>query len=256
MESVISTVAAVERWSEREVLLWLDAPALCNAAKPGQFVMVAAVPQKTFLKKAISIHAVKNGKLGIAVQAVGPGTEALLALAVGDEVAVIGPLGNGFDTDIYDQSVVVVAGGIGKAPFRWLCEVLTAQRNAVTFICGGRDAEALAGLDWCKKMDGVTVRLMTEDGSAGGRGFVTGAMDDIAAHARIYTCGPTPMLRAVQQAALEHRVPCQLSLEGKMACGVGVCLGCTCERTEEGAPYAKVCTDGPVFWAEEVRLDG
>ncbi len=256
MESVKTTVSAVERWSDREILLWLDAPDLCSAAKPGQFVMVSAVPQATFLKKAISIHAVENGKLGIAIQAVGPGTEALLALNTGDTVAVIGPLGNGFDVGIRDTTVMVVAGGIGKAPFRWLCEELVNNGNQIVLICGGRDATALKGLGWADDMAEVTVRLVSEDGSVGRRGFVTAAMDDINGFERIYTCGPTPMLRAVQQLALEHQVPCQLSLEGKMACGVGVCLGCTCERREEDVPYAKVCTDGPVFWAEEVRLDG
>lgn len=256
MESVKTTVLAAKRWSEREILLWLDAPDLCNVAKAGQFVMVSAIPSTTFLKKAISIHAVKDGKLGIAVQAVGPGTEALFHLNTGDGIAVIGPLGNGFDTDIENAKIMVIGGGIGKAPLRLLCEELIKKGNQILLICGGRDAVALAGLEWADAMENVSVRLMSEDGSVGDRGFVTDAMGEIESFSRVYACGPTPMLQAVQQLACTYHIPCQLSLEGKMACGVGVCLGCTCKRHEDDAPYAKVCTDGPVFWAEEVRLDG
>ena len=85
---------------------------------------------------------------------------------------------------------------------------------------------------------------------------MTDLLGDLSPATQVYVCGPLPMLRSVQALALARAIPCQLSLEGKMACGVGVCLGCTCARPDPTEAYAKVCTDGPVFWAEEVKLDG
>ena len=101
----------------------------------------------------------------------------------------------------------------------------------------------------------VEMCLATEDGSAGEKGFVSTYFDAIKNCDRIYACGPTPMLAAVKRFADEAGIPCQLSLEGKMACGVGVCLGCTCKSgNPDAAVYPKVCQDGPVFWSEEVEL--
>ncbi len=253
MECAQRTIHRVETWSEREALLWVDAPDMAAQAKPGQFVMVQSVPASTFLKKAISIHGVQENLLGLAVQKVGPGTEALTALSPGDKVSLIGPLGNGFTLPETPSRLLMVAGGIGKAPFRMLAEHALEKGHEVVLVAGGRDEAALAGLEWADDL-GVSMRLATEDGSLGHRGFVTDLMTDAADFSVLYACGPTPMLRAVQQLALAKDRPCELSLEGKMACGVGVCLGCTVARANGDAPYLKVCTDGPVFLAEEVRL--
>lgn len=244
-----------EIWNEREVLFWIDVPDVCATAKPGQFVMVGLEGGGTYLKKAISIHGVKNNLLGIAIQGVGSGTEQLISLPVDAKISLIGPLGNGFDTNIFGEKIMLVAGGIGKAPFRWLAEVLSAQNNEVIVVCGGRRSDDVAGMDWVDKVPNAYLRLATESGEVGSQGFVTTLMEDLSEMARIYVCGPSSMLKVVQQMALSVKVPCQLSLEGKMACGVGVCLGCTCRRSDETKPYAKVCHDGPVFWSEEVVLD-
>ena len=144
--------------------------------------------------------------------------------------------------------------GIGKAPFEYLTDALLAKGNRLTFIVGGRSAAQLAGLEpYAEK----NVRLLyaTEDGSLGEKGFVSAYFDAIKDCDRIAACGPTPMLAAVKRFADEAGIPCQLSLEGKMACGVGVCLGCTCKSgNPDAAVYPKVCQDGPVFWSEEVEL--
>lgn len=237
-----------------EAVLWLDAPAVCREALPGQFVMLAALSGGSFLKKAISIHAVEEDRLGLAILGVGPGTEALLALAEGDRVDLIGPLGRGFDTDIENKKIVMVGGGIGKAPFRFLAEALLAKGNDVHFIVGARDASALGGLEWAMDHD-LPLYVATEDGSLGLSGYVSEWAEVMRSADRLVACGPTPMLRMVQGLALEAGIPCELSLEGRMACGMGVCLGCTCKRPDPEAFYHKVCVDGPVFWAEEVDLN-
>lgn len=169
-------------------------------------------------------------------------------------MSLLGPLGRGFDLDIENKDVVMIGGGIGKAPFEYLTDALLAKGNRLTFIVGGRSAAQLAGLEpYAEK----NVRLLyaTEDGSLGEKGFVSAYFDAIKDCDRIAACGPTPMLAAVKRFADEAGIPCQLSLEGKMACGVGVCLGCTCKSgNPDAAVYPKVCQDGPVFWSEEVEL--
>lgn len=240
----------------RELVVWVQAPAIQAAARPGQFVMVGlGRPRANFLKRAISIHAVREDEIALAVLQVGDVSRALAALQPGDELELIGPLGNGFDLDPKRAPVAMVAGGIGHAPFRFLAESLKDKASDLTLYVGGRDKAALAGLDWAKAA-GLEVQVATEDGSAGTRGFVTALLQDLAPEIRLYACGPLPMLSAVQRLALDKGLACQLSLEGKMACGIGVCLGCTCARPDPRATYAKVCTDGPVFWAEEVDLHG
>lgn len=232
-----------------------DAPALCAEAVPGQFVMVECSKGATpFLRRAISINQCKDGVLSLMFAVVGEGTEALAAMEEGETVSLLGPLGRGFDLAIEDAHVVMVGGGIGKAPFEYLTDALLAKHNRLTFLVGGRSAAQLKGLDSYadKKVD---MCLATEDGSAGEKGFVSTYFDAIKNCDRIYACGPTPMLAAVKRFADEAGIPCQLSLEGKMACGVGVCLGCTCKSgNPDAAVYPKVCQDGPVFWSEEVEL--
>ncbi len=241
--------------SENEWRFDFAAPALCEEAKPGQFVMVecskGTVP---FLRRAISINQCKDGVLSLMFAVVGEGTEALSEMQEGDTVSLLGPLGRGFDLEIRDSKIVMIGGGIGKAPFEYLADVLLTKNNDLTFIAGGRSKAQLQGL---ASYSGKDVRLLyaTEDGSLGTKGFVSTYFEAIKDCDRIYACGPTPMLAAVKRFADESEISCQLSLEGKMACGVGVCLGCTCRSgNPDAAVYPKVCQDGPVFWSEEVEL--
>lgn len=232
-----------------------DATALCAEAVPGQFVMVECSKGQTpFLRRAISINQCKDGVLSLMFAVVGEGTEALAAMNEGETVSLLGPLGRGFDLDISDKDVVMIGGGIGKAPFEYLADVLLDKGNHLTFIVGGRSAAQLGGLEGYAEKD-VRMLYATEDGSLGEKGFVSTYFEAIKNCDRIVACGPTPMLAAVKRFADEANIPCQLSLEGKMACGVGVCLGCTCKSgNPDAAVYPKVCQDGPVFWSEEVTL--
>ncbi|MEE0434046.1 MAG: dihydroorotate dehydrogenase electron transfer subunit [Peptococcaceae bacterium] len=231
------------------------APALCEEAMPGQFVMVECSHGSTpFLRRAISINQCKNGVLSLMFAVVGDGTEALAAIEEGETVSLLGPLGRGFDLDVQNQHIVMIGGGIGKAPFEFVTDALLKKNNRLTFIVGGRSAEQLQGLEAYNDKN-VTLLYATEDGSLGEKGFVNTYFDRIRTCDRILACGPTPMLAAVKRFADEAGIPCQLSLEGKMACGVGVCLGCTCKSGNPDAEvYPKVCQDGPVFWSEEVEL--
>jgi len=241
--------------AENEWRFDFDAPALCAEAVPGQFVMVETSRGPTpFLRRAISINQCKDGVLSLMFAVVGEGTEALAAMDEGETVSLLGPLGRGFDLDIENKDVVMIGGGIGKAPFEYLTDALLAKGNRLTFIVGGRSAAQLAGLEAYAEKN-VRLLYATEDGSLGEKGFVSAYFDAIKDCDRIAACGPTPMLAAVKRFADEAGIPCQLSLEGKMACGVGVCLGCTCKSgNPDAAVYPKVCQDGPVFWSEEVEL--
>lgn len=232
-----------------------DAPALCAEAQPGQFVMVeCSKGTAPFLRRAISINQCKDGVLSLMFAVVGEGTQALSEMQEGETVSLLGPLGRGFALDVEGKNVVMIGGGIGKAPFEFLSDALLAQGNQLSFIVGGRSAEQLQGLDSYQDK-AVQLLFATEDGSLGTKGFVSQYFEQIKGCDRIYACGPTPMLAAVKRFADEAGIPCQLSLEGKMACGVGVCLGCTCKSGDpDAAVYPKVCQDGPVFWSEEVEL--
>lgn len=249
------TIIRKTKLSDNEWRFDFDAPALCAEAVPGQFVMVECSKGPTpFLRRAISINQCKDGVLSLMFAVVGEGTEALATMAEGDTVSLLGPLGRGFDLDIEAANVVMIGGGIGKAPFEYLTDALLAKNNRLTFLVGGRSAAQLKGLESYDEKP-VAVKLATEDGSAGEKGFVSAYFDAIKDCDRIYACGPTPMLAVVKRFVDEHKIPCQLSLEGKMACGVGVCLGCTCKSgNPDAAVYPKVCQDGPVFWSEEVEL--
>lgn len=244
-----------EQLAENEWRFDFEAPALCAEALPGQFVMVECSGGPTpFLRRAISIHQCKDGVLSLMFAVVGEGTAALAAQREGETVSLLGPLGRGFDLDIENKDVVMIGGGIGKAPFAYLADALLAKGNRLTFIVGGRSVAQLAGLEEIADK-GVRMLYATEDGTLGEKGFVSAHFDAVKDCDRILACGPTPMLAVVKRFADEAGIPCQLSLEGKMACGVGVCLGCTCKSgNPDAAVYPKVCQDGPVFWSEEVSL--
>lgn len=241
--------------SDNEWRFDFDAPALTDEAQPGQFVMVECSDSPTpFLRRAISINQCQNGILSLMFAVVGEGTAALAAMPEGTTVNLLGPLGRGFDLDIENSHIVMIGGGIGKAPFAFLTDALLARGNRLTFIVGGRGAAQLAGLEDYADKD-VQLLFATEDGSLGEKGFVSAYFDRIKECDRILACGPTPMLAVVKRFADEAGIPCQLSLEGKMACGVGVCLGCTCKSgNPDASAYPKVCQDGPVFWSQEVSL--
>lgn len=245
-----------EQLSETEGRLWIECENFANIAKPGQFAMLSKNDASDpFLPRAISINRIEENKVAFAYQEIGKGTKALARLQKGDSLFCLAPLGNHFDLSPRYKKLMLIGGGIGRAPIEWLAEHLAKQNNELTVIFGARSVAGLQGLFEYKKFSNITLKLATDDGSLGHKGLVTDLMTDLTTYHQIYACGPTPMMSAVKKLAESANIPLQLSLEGKMACGIGVCLGCTCNSPNSGSAYPKVCKDGPVFWSEEVRLE-
>jgi dihydroorotate dehydrogenase electron transfer subunit len=250
-------------------LLTLDAPRLARAARPGQFVMLQAQPGiDPLLRRPMSVCRVAGTpprRLQILYKVTGHGTKMLSRQPVGAELAMLGPLGNGFRLPPRAASrraaaprQVMVAGGVGIAIFPFLADALARLGHRPLLLFGARSAADLVGLELFAR-GRVEMRFATEDGRRGARGYVTSVLAPLleAGEPRpsLYVCGPTPMLRAVGEQAQSAGVPCQLALESQMPCGIGVCLGCVVAAADPNAvpPYPRVCTEGPVFEAGSVR---
>lgn len=249
-----------EQVNEKEYVLTLQTEKIAKEAKAGQFVQVKVADLlDPVLRRAISIHASdkESGQIKLYYQVLGKGTEILKNIKKGEKVNLLGPLGNGFDTSLKNSRALLVGGGLGQAPLLYLSEELGRQDNEVFLALGTRDEKSLKNIicfkDYCK-----TIEVATEDGSQGHKGYITSNLPQIIESFKpeiIYACGPNVMMSKIKDIAQEYDIKCQVSLETRMACGLGVCLGCTVVPAEEGKPYLKACVDGPVFWAQEVVLD-
>ncbi|KAF0196603.1 MAG: dihydroorotate dehydrogenase electron transfer subunit [Bacillota bacterium] len=238
--------------------LALQAPGIARQAQPGQFVNMRCSPTlDPLLRRPFSINRIDptSGTISVLYKVVGRGTELLANIHRGDSIDVLGPLGTGFELKPQGRKVVLIAGGIGVAPFHPLAEQLVNTGYDVTCLAGARCDEEFAELNDLAEL-GVEMYCATEDGSRGEQGRVTNLLENTL-HKRnfdmAYACGPNAMLAAIKQICGRAQLPLQLSLEEIMACGLGVCLGCTCEKEKENG-FLHVCTDGPVVWAEEVKL--
>ena len=237
--------------------LRLKAPQIAAAAVPGQFVNVYLNDAARLLPRPISICGADafSGELRLVyrVTAKGAGTELLSAAKAGDALAVLGPLGNGFPADLPD--CCVIGGGIGVPPLLELLKRLPGKKSAVL---GYRNDRMMYLKD---EFDAAADRVITatEDGSFGTKGTVIDALEESGyVPAAILSCGPKPMLAALKRYAAERNIPLWVSMEERMACGVGACLGCVTPSTEtdshSNVKNKRVCKDGPVFCAEEVVL--
>jgi dihydroorotate dehydrogenase electron transfer subunit len=244
-----------------------DAPAIGPVCEPGQFVMSGATdPSELLLRRPFSVCLVGDGpsgkrsRISLLYRAVGRGTGFLSRLQPGDEAALLGPLGTGFSLPREGETPVVVAGGVGIAAFPFFLERLDAAGRRPHLLYGGRTARDLPMLDWLMTR-ARSVTVTTDDGSAGAKGLVTAALearlaDPMAARDRLYVCGPHPMMKAVAAIAARAGVACEVALETPMACGYGVCVGCVVEVHDfqgEYGRYRRVCVDGPVMDAREIR---
>lgn len=227
-------------------------------ARPGQFVTLHLPGNLTpLLRRPFSIHRLINTNeqfkgIEILYKVVGGFTEQLTRLSEGDVIDLLGPLGNGFTISGKNNKIVLVGGGIGIAPLVFLAEVI-AQKNADlsgSVAClGGKTAEDILCSSAFQSM-GLRVDITTEDGSEGEQGLVTRPLEryiDGGPPDMIYACGPMPLLRAVADIAGKNNLPCELSIETIMACGLGACLGCAVNRDDTTGKYQHVCIDGPVF---------
>ncbi|MBP2650672.1 MAG: Dihydroorotate dehydrogenase electron transfer subunit [Firmicutes bacterium] len=231
--------------------LTLKASGLVQMARPGQFVHVRVADTIVpLLRRPISIADANAaaGTLTLIYRIVGHGTELLAQTLPGSRLDLMGPLGNGFVLEA--ERPLLVGGGIGLAPLVYLAKALCT--SPITIVMGGRNKNEMYWQDIFQSIC-QNIHITTDDGSMGRQGFTVDVIDDILtgdSFDMVYACGPRPMLEGVARLAKERNVRCQVSLEDHMACGVGACLSCTCAATD--GKRRKVCTDGPVFWAEEV----
>jgi dihydroorotate dehydrogenase electron transfer subunit len=240
--------------------LRLDVGGAFPPAEPGQFVMLSpgALPAATrfdpLLPRPMAVFRLGGGVLDVLYKVTGRGTALLAAARPGERVRVVGPLGRGFPLPAPGERALLVGGGTGIASlFDLAARARAASRVAA--ILAAKSARELLGVDDFRAL-GVEVRVATEDGSAGRRGLATELLADALREgpARVYACGPTGMMRRAAELAAAAGRRCVASLENRMACGFGVCLGCAVPRAREG--YALVCREGPVFEAEALRWDG
>ncbi len=246
------TVTSRTALNGRNVLLKLTHGQPLPEMLPGQFaeLKVEGSPS-TFLRRPISINYVDReaNEVWFLVQMVGEGSRHLAALQKGDTLNGVLPLGNGFTMPgKAGEKVLLVGGGVGTAPLLYFGEALVKSGFRPTFLLGARTAGDLLETELFEKLGDLYVT--TEDGSAGEKGFVTQhSVLQSAQFDRIATCGPKPMMMAVARYAKAQGIACEVSLENKMACGVGACLCCV-ENTTEG--HRCVCQDGPVFNINEL----
>ncbi len=248
-------VTSVREVAEDTFALRFLAPELAAVVRPGQFLNILTSESiDPLLRRPYSISNVDGDECEIMFARVGKGTAHLADKRAGDHIGVLGPLGNtfGYEKDDF-TTALIVAGGIGVAPFPYLTAEFTRRGTPVRTFLGARSAQRVVtgGL--------VNVELATDDGSAGYHGTIVACMATSlaarpAVRPRIFACGPTRMLEAVQAFALSHGIPCELSLESEMACGIGICQGCPIEHKEKDRKYALVCTDGPCFEAGAVTF--
>ncbi len=225
-----------------------------RVAKAGQFVLVKVSESlDPFLRRPLSFHDVSEGSYELVYQVLGRGTAALSEKFCGEKVDCIGPLGNGFEAK--GRKVAMVAGGVGIAPFLLLARMLVERQAEIVLLYGARTASSL--IDTCVFRElGVTVEVATEDGSSGFEGTCVEMLESQLTSTMfdsLYACGPAEMLKSVAGVSRRNSIEsCQLSVEERMACGVGACLGCSVKSAEKG--YLTVCRDGPVFEAGEIAI--
>lgn len=231
---------------------------IAQRAQPGQFVHLRVGPAlDPLLRRPFGIHSVDqvDGTVTILIQVVGRGTSLLAATRPGDELDVLGPLGRGFSLPAPGLPVALVAGGLGIAPLAFLLNVLDSAGVNATIFQGARNAALLLKLQAIPSR--FERRCATDDGSAGRFGSVvdlfTESLDSGDNYGYVYAAGPYPMLKALAVTMLRRGIDGEVSLEERMACGVGACLCCSVALTGPSTPrYARACADGPVFRVSEV----
>ena len=251
----ICTVVSQESIGAGIYSMWIQTDRIAADAKPGQFVSLYTNDKSKILPRPISLCEIdkENGRLHLVyrVTGQGTGTDEFSQMKAGDIIPVLGPLGNGFPQE--GENVFLIGGGIGVPPMLEMAKQLNCEKQ---IILGYRD-ENLFLRDEFEAYGEVFVA--TEDGSVGTKGNVLDAIREQNLTADvIYACGPTPMLRAIKEYAAEKGIKCYISLEEKMACGIGACLACVCQSKDvdhhSNVHNKRICKDGPVFLAEEVEL--
>ncbi len=227
-------------------------PEIANAAKAGQFVHVQC--EGKTLRRPISICEINKsaGTIRLVFDIRGEGTRWLSGKKKGESLNILGPLGNGFDLVDTEKKVLFVGGGMGIPP---LLEAAKAFKGKADAILGFKCIDNSMLTDDFNQVCSEVI-MMSDDGSLGEKGFATSLLCDRILNNKydvLYACGPSAMLKAVSKIALENNVKCYVSMEERMACGVGACLVCACKvKVNDKQAYKHVCKDGPVFNAKEI----
>ena len=253
-----AVVVSQEQLADGIFSMWIQTKA-ADTAKPGQFISMYTNDGSKLLPRPISICEIDavNGWLRVVYRVTGEntGTEQFSKLEAGDTIPVVGPLGNGFPYEkAAGKKVFLMGGGIGVPPILELAKQMECEKKQI--VVGYRDAQTFLKEEFEQNGE---VYISTEDGSVGTKGNVMDAIRENALDAdMIYACGPTPMLRAIKAYAEENNIECYISLEERMACGIGACLACVCKSKEKdhhsNVNNKRICKDGPVFLSTEVEI--
>lgn len=248
-------IVSNESIGEKTHLIRLQSEYLCREARAGQFLHVrVADTLDPLLRRPLSLHRRYEdcGRFDLLYQVHGRGTRLLAGRRAGEVLDLIGPLGKGFP--VAKGRLYMVAGGMGVAPFPAVVDDLCADTTQIVAFVGAKKESGLLCVEEFESM-GVEVRVATEDGSTGFHGLVSDLLKSAEAPDTIFCCGPAPMAREIVRYALENGIACEVSMEERMACGVGMCRGCAVIVNDgEDTHYERVCADGPVFPAARLRV--
>lgn len=234
-------------------LLKIYSPEIASVVQPGQFLNIR-VSESYFplLRRPFSVCDKDGDHFYLMFNVYGEGTRILAHKHPGEMIDILGPLGNGFNLDDDYETAVIVAGGLGAAPFPYVTRRISDKKKVVTFV-GGRSHSDLI------KHGLVNINLSTDDGSDGFKGTVVqlleSKLDELTqSKIKIFGCGPNAMLGSLKELCIEKNINCEVSTECAMACGFGICQGCPIESTEQKDKFMLVCKDGPVFNIKDVVL--
>jgi len=250
MKDIRAKILSNEKIRAKYFKMLLESSYIAREAMPGQFVEIKCSDTlDPLLRRPLGIHRVGTKTIELLYEVVGKGTDILSKKKKGDFLDVLGPLGNGFK--ILSGSSILIAGGIGVAPMVFLAEALPDKKIKPTILIGAKTKKEIL----CDKNFGKIspdVYIATDDGSRGKRGLVSELFEKLLENSRpniVYACGPYAMLKTIAGICKKKKINCQVSMEEKMACGIGVCLGCGV-KVKDG--YKLVCKDGPIFDAREI----
>ncbi|HPC98878.1 MAG TPA: dihydroorotate dehydrogenase electron transfer subunit [Bacteroidales bacterium] len=246
-------VVNIKYLNELHFILELEGTKPLPEIKPGQFAQIRIDNSKnTFLRRPFSIHDVDyaGNRLKFLIRAIGDGTRTLGTIAENRMVNLIYPLGNSFSLPLPREKVLLVGGGCGIAPLLYLAKFMNRSGVVPDILLGFRNSKSIMESDEYSKTGRLFI--ITEDGSEGEKGLVTGhtIMKDLGAYGRVFCCGPEPMMKAVAELAKASGTECEVSLENMMACGIGVCLCCVVKSSRGNVC---TCTDGPVFNIKDLQ---
>ncbi len=257
----VGTIEETIWLTEETYRLSVRSPEMSEGVVAGQFFMIKGWDgSQPLLRRPFSVSDIEGDILSFVIKITGKGTKLIADRKKGDDLSILGPLGNGFTLYPKIRNHIFVAGGVGIAPFPMLEKELKARNPAcdIDLLYGERDSSRLIDTDRLGFRE-TRVTLVTEDGSRGSKGMVTDLLFDRfsreSSSIAIYACGPNAMLKAIQGLAPPDSVPLQFSLESYMGCGMGSCMGCVIPVTKDGkSGYSRVCYTGPVFEGREVVL--